>query len=148
MSLEETLRRHDAKVRLAAGVVAERFGWWPVRVGRLMVLPDGTTPRRQVGRHDAVLRTAYPLRGPALRAWLRAPVGSVAGLAFLPSTNDGRTTGRVTSRRRVARPKSSPAQAGMVTAGATEDAPFSSHDPGSSSVQASSVVHADNETRS
>lgn len=144
-SLEETLRRHDAKVRLAAGVVAERFGWRPVRVARLMVLPDGTTPRRQVQRHDAVLRTAYPLRGPALGAWLRAPVGSVAGLAFLPSTKADRMAGRTTSRRRVVRPKPSPSRAGMVTAGAPEDAPFTGHDPGSSSVEASPVVHADHD---
>jgi transcriptional regulator with XRE-family HTH domain len=100
-SLEETLRRHDAKVRLAAGVVAERFGWRIVRTARLLVLPDATTPRRQVSRHAAVLDAAYPLRGSALRAWLRAPSGSISGLAFLPPTSDGRAAPRVVSRRRI-----------------------------------------------
>lgn len=122
VSLEETLRRHDAKVRLASKVVAERFGWQPSRVARLLVLPDGTTPRRQVTRHDGVLRTAYPLRGRALRAWLMEPSGSIAGLAYLPSTKDGRPAGRAISRRRVVRPKST-----------LWGHPSASHDPGSSS---------------
>jgi transcriptional regulator with XRE-family HTH domain len=100
-SIEETLRRHDAKVRLAAQVVAIRFGWRPVRVARLLVLPDETTARRQVRRHEAVLRSAYPLRGTALRSWLRAPSGSIAGLAFLPPTSDGRAASSPVSRRRI-----------------------------------------------
>jgi len=100
-SIEETLRRHDAKVRLAAQVVAERFGWTPRRVARLLVLPDASTPRRQVGRHGDVLRAAYPLRGPALRVWLKAPSGSIAGLAFVPPTTNGRTATRAVTRRRI-----------------------------------------------
>lgn len=102
-SIEETLRRHDAKVRLAARIVEERFGWRPRRVARLLVLPDESTPRRQVRRHEAVLRTAYPLRGAELRAWLRAPSGSVAGLAYLSLTNRVRATSSPVSRRRIRR---------------------------------------------
>jgi transcriptional regulator with XRE-family HTH domain len=102
-SIEETLRRHDAKARLAAQVVAERFGWRPVRVARLLVLPDDTTARRHVRRHEAVLGSAYPLRGRELRAWLRAPAGSVAGLAFLPPTKEGRALRGPVSRRRISR---------------------------------------------
>ena len=67
LTSKETLRRHDVKVRPAAGVVAERFGWKARRVARLLVLPGGSTARAQVRRHDAVLRSALPLRGPALR---------------------------------------------------------------------------------
>jgi transcriptional regulator with XRE-family HTH domain len=137
VSLEETLRRHDAKVRLASKVVAERFGWQPARVARLLVLPDGTTPRRQVERHDEVLRTAYPLRGRALRAWLREPAGSIAGLAYLPSTKDGRPMGRAASRRRVARPKTT-----------SQGHPAAAHDPGSSSVSPSTPSVSDDDARS
>jgi transcriptional regulator with XRE-family HTH domain len=111
-SIEETLRRHDAKVRLAADLVAERFGWRPARVARLLVLPDGSTARRQVRRHGAVLRSAYPVRGRALRAWLREPAGSAAGLAFVPPTTMGRTANGPVSRRRIARARG---------AGATHD---------------------------
>lgn len=100
-SIEETLRRHDVKVRLAARVVRERFGWDPVRVARMLVLPDATTPRRQAASHDVVLRRAYPLRGAALRRWLVAPVGSVAGLAYVPDTKDGRASRRSVRPRRV-----------------------------------------------
>jgi transcriptional regulator with XRE-family HTH domain len=127
-SLEETLRRHDAKVRLAAGVVRERFGWRPRRVARLLVLPDDSTPRRQVRRRDDVLRVAYPLRGPGLRRWLAAPSGSVAGLAFLAPTNDGRANRRPVSRRRIRAPRG----AGV---GPTGDVPVdatSRHEPPSS----------------
>ncbi len=104
VSVEETLRRHDVKVRLAAGVVRERFGWQPRRVGRLLVLPDGSTARRQVARHADVMAAAYPVRGGArLRRWLRAPTGSTAALAFLASTTDGRAIGRSVRPRRIRR---------------------------------------------
>ena len=102
-SMEETLRRHDAKVRLAAAVVEERFGWRARRVARLLILPDASTPRRQARRHDAVLRSAYPVRGAALRSWLRSPSGSAAGLAFVSPTSDGRGASRPVSRKRIRR---------------------------------------------
>ena len=102
-SIEETLRRHDAKARLAAGVCAERFGWRASSVGRLLVLPDGTTQRRQVERHARVLESAYPLRSDSLRAWLRLPAGAARGLLFLPDTSHARASRPVTSRRRIRR---------------------------------------------
>jgi hypothetical protein len=103
-SIEETLRRHDAKVRLAADVVAERFGWLPLRVARLLVIADGSTRRDQVRRHDAVLRSAYPLRGATLRRWLAMPSGSMSGLAFVRPTSDGRAGRALPGGRRVHRP--------------------------------------------
>jgi hypothetical protein len=48
VSVEETLRRHDVKARLAARIVGDRFGWWPRNVARLLVLPDESTARRRV----------------------------------------------------------------------------------------------------
>ena len=83
ISAEETLRRHDTKVRLAARIVEERFGWRPSAVARMLVLPDASTPRRQVARHTAVLARAYPLRGSTARAWLAQPSGAAALLIFL-----------------------------------------------------------------
>jgi transcriptional regulator with XRE-family HTH domain len=109
-SIEETLRRHDAKARIAAGVCAERFGWRANAVGRLLVLPEGTTPRRQVERHRPVLRAAYPLRSDALRSWLRGPSGAARGLLFLPLTSQDRTTRPSTSRRRIRRSTASVGQ--------------------------------------
>ena len=99
-SIEETLRRHDAKVRLAPGVARERFGWDAAGVGRLLVLPDVSTARRRVARHDGVLVRRYPLRGPAVRAWLRDPVPGSGLLLFLsPTLRVVGSNGAVASRR-------------------------------------------------
>jgi transcriptional regulator with XRE-family HTH domain len=99
-SVEETLRRHDAKARLARRIASDRFGWQPRAVGRLLTLPDTSTARRRVERHGSVLDRAYPLRGKAVRAWVRSPVGDSACLAFVSvrSPSGG-------SRRRVRRPR-------------------------------------------
>jgi transcriptional regulator with XRE-family HTH domain len=72
-SIEETLRRHDQKVRLGAVVAGKRFGWHPTSVARLLVLPDESTPRRRVRRHAGLFDRTYPLRGRPLRAWVRNP---------------------------------------------------------------------------
>jgi transcriptional regulator with XRE-family HTH domain len=102
-SIEETLRRHDAKTRLAARVVEERFGWRARRVARLLVLPEHRTARRQVERHEAVMNAAYPMRGHAFGAWLREPAGAVAALVFMSGTNGGRAPSRVARPRRIRR---------------------------------------------
>ena len=86
MSVEETLRRHDVKVRLAPRVLAERDGRHPERCARVLVLPDTTTARRRVARHAGVFDRAYPLRGAVARRWLRIPVGAPSALLFLSSS--------------------------------------------------------------
>jgi hypothetical protein len=117
VSVEETLRRHDVKARLAARIVGDRFGWWPRNVARLLVLPDESTARRRVARHDPVLLRAYPSRGAAARALLRAPVGSTGMILFLPllppsETTPGRTSQRSLTPRRVRKPAGSAAELG------------------------------------
>ena len=103
-SLEETLRRHDTKQRLAASVGSERLGWErPKSVCRLLVLPALSTPRRHVARHAAVLDVAYRLRGEDARRWLRAPDGSPSLLLFVPVTRGTRGRRDDVSRRRVRR---------------------------------------------
>jgi len=111
-SLEETLRRHDAKQRLAAGVAADRFGWdRPSAVCRLLVVPALTTPRRHVARHAAVLNLAYRLRGDDARRWLRSPDGAPSLLLFAPVTRGVRGRRDAVSRRRVRRTRSREAAA-------------------------------------
>lgn len=108
VSVEETLRRHDQKVRLAARIALDRFGWEARSVGRLLVVRDATTARRRISRHDAVFGRAYPIRGWAARAWLATPAGPAGLLVFLSSTTGG-GAGRnpATIRRvRVPRPRS------------------------------------------
>jgi hypothetical protein len=72
-SLEETNRTLDVKVRLAPKLVLARFGWRPVSVSRLLVLPEDRTLRRVIDRHAATMAALYPLRGTEVRAWLRNP---------------------------------------------------------------------------
>ena len=100
-SIEETLRRHDSKVRLAPGIARERFGWDPAVISRLLVLPEDRTARRRIEEHRATFRRVYPLANAAVKRWLSDPQGSMAGILFLPDTNTARV------RRRI-RPESSP----------------------------------------
>lgn len=90
-STEQLNRGVDRKTRLAADLIAQRFGWRPRLVGRLVLFSDTTTNRRRVGAQP-VLDAAYPARGRAVREWLRKPDGPLAGLLFL-STMTG-VTGR------------------------------------------------------
>ena len=101
-SIEETLRRHDAKTRLASRIARDRFGWAVGTVVRLLALSDERTPRRHLQVHAALFARPYPLRGWQVRRWLADPATdpSVAGgILFLPS-NDG-----VRARRRVRPPR-------------------------------------------
>jgi len=122
-SAEATLRRHDEKVRLAREIARERYGWVVRFVSRLLVLPDSTTSRRRVKRHEALLSRAYPGGGRELSAWLRNPSGPIAGVLFLPATMQvgGRRT--LTSRRRVRAPRTDSTEHGR-SAPAAAQAPF------------------------
>lgn len=82
-SIEETLRRHDAKVRLASEIARERFGWQARAVARLIVLPGSATARRRVRRHASILGRAYPDRARSVRRWLHRPTGAFSGLLFV-----------------------------------------------------------------
>jgi len=108
ISVEETLRVHDAKLRLAPRIAAERFGWHATATARLLVLPDLSTARRRVARHRAVLAGAYPLRGHVIRAWLLAPTPvnrptTGGGLLFLSPTQGTRGRNGPVTRKRVQR---------------------------------------------
>jgi transcriptional regulator with XRE-family HTH domain len=83
VSVEATLRKLDEKVRLGPRIVGERLGWRAAVVARLLVLPSDRAQRRHVERHGPVLDRALPIRGRAIRAWLRDPRGPVAGLWFV-----------------------------------------------------------------
>jgi len=105
VSVEETIRKHDEKARLAARIAAEQLGWTAAAVARILVLPDRSTPRRHVDRHRSVLDAAYPVRGMAVRRWLEQSVGGIAGILWLdPGTGvDSRPLARKRIRRSMAR---------------------------------------------
>jgi hypothetical protein len=89
-SVEETHRRHDVKVRLAARIVEERFGWRPLIVARILVLPEESRRRRIVESRASVFRAAYPATSREIRAWIREPSGPMAGIWFLSPTDEER----------------------------------------------------------
>jgi transcriptional regulator with XRE-family HTH domain len=82
-SAEATLRKLDEKARLALRVARETFGWDGLNTARLLAMPDLSTLRRRVERHAQVFDRALPQRGHAVRHWLKAPTGQMAGLWFL-----------------------------------------------------------------
>ena len=99
--IEETLRRHDVKARLASKLVKARFGWWPLEVGRILVLPEEDRLRRVVLRHETTFRSAYPGTSREARAWLREPDGPLAAIWFLSDTRGARGTGKSARPRRI-----------------------------------------------
>lgn len=91
--IEETIRKLDEKARLVRERIAEeRFGWRPLEVGRILVLPDADRSRRQVRTHGATLGVALPQRGSNVRALLRDPEGPLGGIVFVADISRGRTT--------------------------------------------------------
>jgi hypothetical protein len=86
-SVEETMRRLDVKVRLAASIAKDRFGWQPASIARFLVVARGATNYRRIHRHEAVFQSAFPIRGWAARQWLRQPTGRVSGLLVVSPTN-------------------------------------------------------------
>lgn len=101
VSLEETVRKLDAKVRLAPVIVEDRFDWQPIARSHLLVLPATSTKRRRVDRSSTVLDLVLPLRGAAVRSWIQAPVGPIGGLLFLSDPTGARTMRGRLSRKRI-----------------------------------------------
>lgn len=106
-SVEETQRKHDEKVRLAMRVARDRFGVRPRFVLALLVLPEHSTARRQVARHEQILGRAYPLRGREAWSMLAKPSGPASALLFLSPTPAGGGRRAPVTRVRHARPAAS-----------------------------------------
>ncbi len=90
-SIEETLRRHDEKVRLGPRIARERFGWEAVTTSRILAIAEHRTARRRVLNHASVLDSVLPAENPAVRRWLAKPVGTIRGRWFLPISGPGAT---------------------------------------------------------
>lgn len=107
-SAEGTLRKLDEKVRLASIVGRERFGW-PIReVARLLVMPETSTLRRRVVRHDGLFDRVLPARGASVRRWVASPDGPMSGLWFLSLNGASVGIQGRGGRERVRRPKLPP----------------------------------------
>jgi transcriptional regulator with XRE-family HTH domain len=90
----------DRKARLAADIARDQ-GWLVRSVSRLLVLPDDRTARRRVQQHAATFDAALPRRTVAVRRWLAAPAGRLAGVLFVPNDQQASARHRVAGPRRV-----------------------------------------------
>lgn len=115
-SAEATLRKLDEKVRLAPRIGRERFGWSAMNIGQVLVVQDTSTNRRRIDSHAGLFDAALPMAGSALRHWLGAPVGGIAGRMFLsPSVVSARIQHRG-GRHRVRVPPATSIRAGASVA--------------------------------
>ena len=104
-AVEGLLRPLNAKVRLAAGVARDQFGWRAAKVAVIVVFPESVAVRRQVARHATVLRGALPATSRELRSWLRDPVGPIRGLWFLSNLHGTVISRNPSAIRRVRAPR-------------------------------------------
>jgi hypothetical protein len=92
--IQSMLAGLDRKARLAPRIAAER-GWRPRSISRLLVLPEDRTVRRRIAGHAATFDAVLPARSRAVRAWLRRPMGQLAGVLLLTDERRVRTRHRV-----------------------------------------------------
>jgi transcriptional regulator with XRE-family HTH domain len=105
-SAEGTLRKLDEKTRLAATIATKRFGWKPLTVSRLLVMPMTMTLRRRVERHSAMFDRALPARGVEVRRWIASPTQPMSGIWFFSDREARVPISKCVSRDRVRRAKS------------------------------------------
>lgn len=104
VDVNELVASADRRRRLARTIVAER-GWDPTTVSVWVIVAPSRTNRRRVTAHEAMLRSAFPMDGRGIRAWLRHPNQAVAALSFWPDSPAGNVRPDLTPIRRVRRPR-------------------------------------------
>jgi transcriptional regulator with XRE-family HTH domain len=117
VDVQDLLGSHGRKMRIAPLVVPGEFGWSPLAIGRVLVLPEGSTARDAVLRHAATFAATYPERNRRVRTWLERPDGPLSGVLFLRPTSRSGAPTRV-ARVRVTRPR--PARVATNDDGAPE----------------------------
>jgi hypothetical protein len=100
VDINELMGTLDRKRRLARVVARER-GWDASVVGCWVVVAESSTNRRRVEAHRAVLRSAFPMDGRAIPAWLRDPSAPMAGLSFWSRAHPTHVRGGSAPIRRV-----------------------------------------------
>lgn len=93
------------------------LAWHAGTQALILVLPEHRTARRQVERHERVLRAALPAGSRELRRWMRHPVGAIAGIWFLTDAQHLNAKRNPSAIRRVRRHGSRSVHAGRARAG-------------------------------
>ena len=107
VSVEELLRSHDAKVRLARQIVHDRWGWQPKRVGRLLVVEGSTANRTRIRTSAALVTRVMPGRAADARLWLAEPDTSSLSAVWFVRPRPPSGPARAASPQRVRRPSGS-----------------------------------------
>jgi transcriptional regulator with XRE-family HTH domain len=96
----------DRKTRLAIHVAHER-GWDPTSVSCWVIVTEDKTNQRRIEAHRTMLRTAFPVNGRTMRAWVRRPSGQVRALSTwtIARTTDPNPTRDHRVRSRVRPPR-------------------------------------------
>jgi transcriptional regulator with XRE-family HTH domain len=98
--LQKLLMSMSRKVRLVPPLVAEERGWTRSALGHVVVILETRANRSTVDRHTATFAATFPARTAAVRGWLRAPAGDVAGLWFVALRNEAHRTDPLSRRIR------------------------------------------------
>lgn len=101
VDIGDLLATADRRRRLAPRIASD-LGWRPEAVGYWVAVAESTTNARRIRDHHALLRTALPADWRAMGAWLRHPVGPIAGLSMRASRR--LPSARNASLKRVRRP--------------------------------------------
>lgn len=83
VDINELMGTLDRKRRLSR-TIARDLGWDAAEASAWVIVAESRTNRRRIAAHEAVLRTAFPADGPAMRRWLHDPEGPIAGLSTWP----------------------------------------------------------------
>jgi hypothetical protein len=105
--VNELLGTADRKRRRAVEIAVER-GWISANdprpsVSLWVIVAETRTNERRVAEHEAMIRSALPADGRAIRAWLRNPRRPIAGLSIWAAEGDGPVRPVGGSTRRVRR---------------------------------------------
>jgi transcriptional regulator with XRE-family HTH domain len=105
--VNELLSTADRKRRLAVEIAIER-GWISAddprpSVSLWVIVSQTRTNERRIAEHEAMIRSALPADGRAVRAWLRNPRRAIAGLSIWAANNGHAATPIGGSTRRVRR---------------------------------------------
>lgn len=103
VDINDLMGAMDRKLRLAAEI-SEKRGWHAGSISTWVLLADGRTNRRELSRHEMVLRTKFPDDRRVVRGWLRCPTQAMHALSFLPPIHEVHLGRDLRAVRRVTRP--------------------------------------------
>ncbi|HEV8281539.1 MAG TPA: helix-turn-helix domain-containing protein [Candidatus Limnocylindrales bacterium] len=86
------------KLRVVPDVARTELGWDALTVARIVVAPGTTENRSILSQHAAMFDVALPARALAIRRWLQAPSGPIAGVWLV--SMDAMSRGRASGDRR------------------------------------------------